>query len=90
MNKKPFENIVGQEEMLVTSFFSFSNNVFYPLQKEFLFLSYIDFCCLQMLSMWTCLKICHLVKGSNLRLFGEGLHTVWVQHNMYSSLCLLH
>ena len=30
-----------KEKMLVTSIFSFSHNVFYPSQKEFLYLSYI-------------------------------------------------
>ena len=37
------KNIVGKEKMLVTSIFSFSRNVFYPFQKEFLFLSYTYF-----------------------------------------------
>ena len=29
--KKPFENIVGKEKMLITSIFSFSHNVFYSI-----------------------------------------------------------
>ena len=48
--------------MLITSIFSFSHNGFYPFQKEFVFKLHL-FCRLQMLSIWTSLKICHLVKG---------------------------
>ena len=48
-----------KEEMLVTSIFSFSNSVFYPFPKRFVFK--LDLFCLQLLSIWTSLKICHLV-----------------------------
>ena len=37
--KKPFENIVGKEEMLGTSIFFFSHNVFCPMKHEFNVLS---------------------------------------------------
>ena len=40
---KPFEYIVEKEKMLVTSIFSFSHNVFYPLQSNFLFFRHIYF-----------------------------------------------
>ena len=39
-----------KEKMLVTSIFSFSHNIFYPFQKEFVFKLHL-FCCLQMLSI---------------------------------------
>ena len=38
--KKAFKNIVGKGENAGTSIFSFSNNVFYPLQNKFHFLSW--------------------------------------------------
>ena len=42
--KEAFENIAGTAENAGNQhFLSFSCNVFYPFQKEFLFLSYIDF-----------------------------------------------
>ena len=43
LKKRSFENIVGKEKMLVTSIFSFSHNVFYPSQKEFLLESWVFF-----------------------------------------------
>ena len=42
LGKRTFGNIVGKmEKMLVTSIFSFSQNVFYLCQNKFLFLGYI-------------------------------------------------
>ena len=51
-----------KEKMLVTNIFSFSQNVFYPSQNKFQYLINI-FCCLQMLSIWTSLVFCRLVKS---------------------------
>ena len=47
--------------MLVTSIFSFSHNVFYPIQKRISILMLHKFWCLQMLSIWTGVKIGCLV-----------------------------
>ena len=45
LEKKPFENIVGKMEMLVTSIFSFSNNIFNLAQSNFfLFVKELDIC----------------------------------------------
>ena len=38
LRKKPFENIVGKEEMLETSIFSLFHNVFDPSQAKLQFL----------------------------------------------------
>ena len=46
--------------MLATSIFSFSHNVFYSSKNKFQFLSLI--CRLQVLSIWSSLKIFRLVK----------------------------
>ena len=48
--------------MLVYSIFSFFYKFFLPSQKEFLFLSYIYFYHLPILSVWTSLKFCRVVK----------------------------
>ena len=40
LEKKPFENIVGKEKMLVTSIFSFSHNVFCPISNMYRYLNY--------------------------------------------------
>ena len=34
LRKKAFENIVGNEKILVTSIFSYSHNVFYPAKDK--------------------------------------------------------
>ena len=60
--KQPSENIVGKEKMVVTSIFSFSHNVFYRMKDKVNVLSLIS--SLQMLSIWTKLKSCCLVKGN--------------------------
>ena len=36
---KAFENVVGKGEMLVTSIFSFSHNIFFSSQHKFQFFS---------------------------------------------------
>ena len=46
------------------AFFSFSHNVFYPSQNKFKFFSHIYLCCMQILSVWTSLTFCRLVKSS--------------------------
>ena len=49
--------------MLVTSIFSFSNNVFNPSQNKFYFLNHIYFYRLLMLLILTSPKFCRLVKS---------------------------
>ena len=65
--------------MLVTSIFSFSHNVFYPIKDRNHYLSFLPFpnqtsilhlhvfCCLQMLSIWASLNLCRLVELTCLR-----------------------
>ena len=50
-----------KEKMLVTSAFSFSRNVSYPSQREFLHLSYIYFVGCKCFQFGPVKKICHLV-----------------------------
>ena len=52
--------------MLVTSIFSFSHNVFYPSQNKFPVFQTHLFWGLQMLSIWTSLKMCCLCYGKPL------------------------
>ena len=61
LEKKPFQNIMGKGENLVTSIFSFSHNVFYKRQKLSFMLHL--FCCLQILSIWTRSNFCRLGMG---------------------------
>ena len=62
LEKDAFQKTLWKEEkMLVTSIFSFSHNVFNPFQNKFHFSQL--FCYLQMLSIWTSLKFCRLVKS---------------------------
>ena len=50
--------------MLVTSIFSFSQNVLHPTQNIFQFWSHTSIhCLLQLLSIWSSLKFCRLVKA---------------------------
>ena len=58
-----------KEKMLVTSIFSFSHNVFYPFPKRISVFKSNPFCRLQMLSIWTSLKICRLVRGYSCDIF---------------------
>ena len=62
--KSLFKTLWEKEKMLVISIFSFSHNVFYPSQKEFLCLSYICFVAADALN---------LDQSINL-LFGKGLN----------------
>ena len=49
--------------MLETSIFSFSHNVFYPSENKFQIFNDINFCRLQLLSIYTILEFCRLVKS---------------------------
>ena len=60
--KKLLKTLWEKEKMLVTSIFSFSHNIFYPIKESLHCCSYLN-CCLQLLSIWTSTKYCHLVKG---------------------------
>ena len=51
LKKKTFENVGKRKKMLVTSIFSFFNNVFYPITDRNQHLNYICICPLQMLSV---------------------------------------
>ena len=53
-----------KEKMEISCIFFFSNNVFYPIRKTL----HNQNCCLQILSVWTKLKFCHLVMARNLAL----------------------
>ena len=72
--KEFLKTLWEKEKMLVTSIFSFSKNVFYPIKVRFPCFSNILFC-LQMSSIPTTLKFCHLSKNltlsqiTNFRLF---------------------
>ena len=50
-------------KMQVTSVFFFFLNVFNPLEKRISFLEWYLVCCMEMLSIWSCLKCCHLIRG---------------------------
>ena len=62
--EKKMTTLWEKEKMLVTSIFSFSHKVFYwsKKKKKSVFKLHL-FCHLQMLSLWTRLKICRLEKG---------------------------
>ena len=59
--RKPFENLVGKGENAGNQCFLLFPHVFSPSQKQILNFHEHLFC-LQMLSIWTSLKICCLVK----------------------------
>ena len=60
--------------------FSFSHNVFYPYKKEKnQFLSHIYFVICEMLSVWTRLKFCHLVRFLTLSQTSPGFYVPAVQ-----------
>ena len=61
--KRLLKTLWEKEKMLALSIFSFSNIVFHLSQNKFLFLQSHLFCCQQMHSVWTSLKICCLEKG---------------------------
>ena len=59
--KKCFEN-VGRKEMLVTSIFSFSHNVFHTFQDKFQIFAHI-LCHRHILYIWKSLKLYYLEKS---------------------------
>ena len=61
------KGVIGLEwvKMLVTNIFSFPRNIFYPIQEKNAPLETRGECRLQMLSIWTRLKFCLLVKGQS-------------------------
>ena len=62
--KESFRKHCGKRRKCwLPSIFSFTLNVFYPLQNKFLFFFLNLFCRLQMLSIWTSLKFCRLLKS---------------------------
>ena len=61
LRKKPFENIVGKGENAGNQHFLLLPQCFLPSPKQIsVFDTHLN-CCLQMLSIWTGLKFCHLV-----------------------------
>ena len=64
LEKEAFWKHCGEKEkMLVTSIFSFSHNAFLPYQRKIAPFELHLNCRLQMLSVWTRLKICRLVQS---------------------------
>ena len=61
--RKPFENIVGKEENAGNQHFLLFLQCFLLFRTEIAIFGLHLFCCLQMLSIWTGLKFCRLVKG---------------------------
>ena len=60
--KKPFENIVGKGENAGNQHFLLFPQCFLPFTRQISNFQSCLFCCLQMLSIWTGLKFCRLVK----------------------------
>ena len=61
--KQPFENIVGKGENAGNQHFLLFPQCFLPFPKQISILHSHLFCCLQMLSIWSSLKFCSLVKS---------------------------
>ena len=61
--KEAFENIVGKGENAGNQHFLLLPQCFLPIPKRISVYKLHLFCCLQMLSIWTCLKICSVVKS---------------------------
>ena len=59
-----WKTLLEKEKLLVTSNFSFSHNVFYPIWQLFFILKALLKCRLQFVSVWTSLEFCRLVMGS--------------------------
>ena len=62
MERSLLKTLWEKENMVVTSIFLFSHNVFYLSQKIFYF-SVNLICRLQMSSIWTSLSFCHLARS---------------------------
>ena len=56
--KKPFENIVGKEENAGNPHFLLFPQCFLPIPYKISIFDSHSFCCLQMFTIWTCLKFC--------------------------------
>ena len=65
VQNKAFENIVGTEENAGNQHFHIFPQYFLPCQRQKSSLKEHSICCLQMLSIWSVLKFCCLVKGEN-------------------------
>ena len=63
LKKKPFENIMGRGENAGNQHFLLFSEGFLPIRKRMSIIKLHLFCCLQMLSIWTILNICRLVKS---------------------------
>ena len=61
--EEALKTLLEKKEMLVTSIFSFSSNVFHPASNRFQFLIYIACVFLRMILIWTILKFCRLEKS---------------------------
>ena len=61
--KKTYQNIMGKGENAGNQHFLLFPPCFLPFSKEISIFQSNLFCRLQMLSIWTCLKFCCLVKG---------------------------
>ena len=61
LKRKPFENIEGEGENAGNQHFLLFPQCFLIIPKRISDFKLHLFCCLQMLSIWTGLKICHLV-----------------------------
>ena len=61
--KKPFENIVGKGENAGNQHFLIFQQCFPPIPKIIFVFKLHLFCHLQMVSIWTSLKLYHLVNG---------------------------
>ena len=60
---KPLENIVGKGENAGNQHFLLFPLCFQPFSKRISFFQSLSFCRLQMLSIWTSVKICPLAKS---------------------------
>ena len=63
--KNPFENTVEKEKNAGNQQFLIFPQYFLPFPKQISISESHLFCCLQILSIWTGLKFCHLVKSKS-------------------------
>ena len=63
LKQRVFENIVGEGENAGYQHFLLFLQQFLPFPKANLILRPYLFCCLQMLSIWSSLALCHLVES---------------------------
>ena len=62
LTEKPFGNTVGKGENIGNQHFLLFPQYCLPFTKQISYLQSHLFCCLHMLSIWTSLNFCHLVK----------------------------